>query len=137
MVVKNLNDILVLIKNRAIAVSVCLFIRELRETYKNISELETEISEFAEFLVTFLKALKWQIPKGVKMNSEYYGLLNFQHYVTQAAVEKTAIEKRHYMWVRYFDHYKKNREIIGDSEYKGNPENTGSDPNKEREKVDL
>jgi hypothetical protein len=131
-IVEYMNDTLQFIKNRAIAVSFFLFVYQIVDITKNNKDLRIELNTFAKFFGLFLKTLKWQIPKGVQMNSAYYDLLNFQNYVTQAAVEKTAIEKRHDLWRRYFDHYKKKKEIIGDSEYK---KNTGKDPNEERDMI--
>ena len=117
------------INNRAIAVSICLYVSNLIDQNK-----QQEITKFADFIVMLLKTIKWQIPKGVKMSPAYYDLLQFQTNITQAAGEKTAIEKRHDFIDRYFYHYKKEGSIIGDAEYK---KETGQDPSKARDQIKL
>jgi len=84
------KDKLHLIGNRAIAVSVFLFINDLIDQRKG-----NEIERFAEFFVKLIRTLKWQMPKGVQMDTAYHYLLDFQTYVTQAAGEKYAIQNRH------------------------------------------
>lgn len=129
-IVKYFGDKLKHVNNRAIAVSIYLFISELMEQGK-----EKEIKEFIEFFVKFLKTLKWQIPKGVEMDKSYYDLLKFQTNITQAAGEKSAIQRRHDFLNEYFYYYKnKNSLIKGDEEYK---QGTKKDPNKERDSIRL
>jgi hypothetical protein len=114
LIFKHFGKNLAYINNRAIAVSVYLFVSDLIEQKK-----EVEIKHFAEFYVKFLKTIRWQIPQGVKMHSAYYDLLRFQTNVSQAAGEKTAIERRHDFLEEYFYYYKNNRGLIkGDKEYK-------------------
>jgi hypothetical protein len=115
------------IRNRAIAVSVFLFVSELIETGK-----EKDVKLFIEFLIKFLKTLKWQISKGVMMDSAYYDLLKFNTNIAQAAVEKPAIERRHDFLKDYFHAFKNTKSIRGDREYKAEK---GVDPNKERESI--
>lgn len=103
------------INNRALAVSVALFNNELIEQKK-----ENELPMFSDFFVKFMKTLKWQIPKGIEMNKEYRELLNFQTNISQAAGEKTAIQKRHDFLREYFYYFKKEKKIKGDKEFKGN-----------------
>jgi hypothetical protein len=100
------------IRNRAIAVSVFFFVQELVDQGK-----ETEVSNFVEFLVAFLKTLRWQVPQEVKMHSAYYYLLDFQTYVTQAAGEEYAIRSRHEFLCNSFDFFKKENAIKGDKKY--------------------
>jgi hypothetical protein len=118
------GDKLRLLANRAIAVSIYNFISQLIEQNK-----DNEISEFVKFFITFLKTLKWQLPKGVAMNKEYYDLLKFQTSISQAAGEKSAIEKRHDFLGDYFYYFKNEKLIKGDKEYK---KATGKDPDTER-----
>ena len=128
-IVKYFGDKLKYVNNRAIAVSVYLFVSELIEQGK-----EKEIKGFVEFFVKFLKTLKWQIPKSVKMDKAYYDLLKFQTHITQAAGEKTAIQKRHDFLNEYFYLYKEEGLIKGDEEYK---KETKKDPGKERDSIRL
>ena len=106
------KDVLNLIKNRAMAVSVFLFISELID-----QERESEIKQFIEFFVKLVQTLKWQIPEGVQMHAAYYYLLDFQNYVTQAAGEKYAIKNRHDFLDRRFYYYKQNKAMEGDDKY--------------------
>ncbi len=117
-----------IISNRAIAVSVFLFCRELIG-----NKQQEKISLFREFLELFLKTVRWQIKKGVQMDEEYYDLLKFQTNITQAAAEKTAIEKRHNFLNDYFYHYSSKKEIKGDAIYK---KKKGS-PDAERKSIKL
>lgn len=117
------------LNNRAISVSVYLFISQLIEEKK-----QDEIGQFVGFLELFLKTLKWQLPQGVRMNPAYYDLVRFQTNITQAAGEKSAIERRRDFLGSYYYHYKENNAIKGDEEYR---ENTGIDPEVERRRVRL
>lgn len=123
------QDKLRLIGNRAIAVSVFLFVSESIEQGK-----EEEIDQFVEFFAKFMRTLKWQIPKGVQMDDSYYDLLKFQTHVTQAAGEKYAIQNRHEFWREYFYHFKAEHVVKGDKEYSVK---TGSSPDVERETIQL
>lgn len=125
---KYFKDKLIIISNRALAVSVFLFCRELI-----INKKTTELNKFVEFVEMFLKTLRWQIKKGVQMDEEYYNLLKFQTNITQAAAEKTAIEKRHNFLKEYFYHYSKSKEIKGDAAYK----KASGSPDKERKNIKL
>ncbi len=117
------------IDSRAIAVSIYLFVSQLLETGK-----EGEIKKFAEFFEMFLRTIKWQLPLGVQMNPAYYNLLKFQTNVTQAAGEKSAIERRHEFLREYFYYYKDNTKIIGDDEYN---KKKGNNADSERKKIVL
>jgi len=117
------------IKNRALAVSVYLYVRHLTEGQK-----ESDIGPFAEFFLKLLKTLKWQIPKVVEMDLPYHDLLRFQTNITQAAPERYAIERRHAFLDEYFEYYRQHGKIKGDTEFH---EKTGQDPEVERDKVSL
>jgi hypothetical protein len=123
------QDKLKLIGNRAIAVSVFLFVSDLIEQHK-----EDEINQFVDFFVKFMQTLKWQISRGVQMDKPYYDLLKFQTHVTQAAGEKYAIQKRHEFWLEYFYYFKTENSIKGDKEYF---ESTGKSPDAERGNIQL
>ena len=129
-IVENFGDKLGYISNRALAVSIYFIISELKEVGK-----KQDIKVFSEFFVKFLKTLKWQIPKGVKMDEAYYDLLKFQSNISQAAGEKTSIQRRHDFLKDYFEIYKKEKRIIkGDKEY---IQTTKKDPDKERANIKL
>ena len=112
------------IKNRAIAVSVYLFISDMIKSKK-----EGEIDSFIDFFVKFLRTLKWQVSQGVRMHEAYYDLMNFQTNISQAAGEKYAIQRRHNFIGDYFFHYKKTNTIKGDENY---TKDTGENPDDKR-----
>jgi hypothetical protein len=114
---QHFKDRLNLINNRAIAVSIFLFVSELIAQKR-----EKEIDQFIDFFIIFIKTLKWQIPKGVQMDAAYHYLLDFQTYVTQAAGEKYAIQNRHDFLDRGFYYYKQKKAIEGDDKYFQNTE---------------
>ncbi|MCJ7546510.1 MAG: DUF262 domain-containing protein [Deltaproteobacteria bacterium] len=125
-----LADKIRFIKNRAMAVSVFLFANELI-----MQNRENEIERFGEFLIKLLKTLKWQLPKGIKMDEAYQDLLKFQTSITQAASEKYSVIRRNDFLNDYYYHYANNKLAIkGDAEYR---KTTGNDPNKDREKTKL
>ena len=86
--------------NRAIIVSGYLFFEEL------IKRGEAEkLPIFTKFYMEFLRKLKEQAGKGLDYDGEYRDLLNFQTYIIQAAVSKSAITARHEMIREYFEYY--------------------------------
>ena len=115
--------------NRAITVSIFLFVSDLRKQKK-----EQELGQFVDFFIKFMKTLKWQMSKGVQMDPPYYDLLKFQTHVTQAAGEKYAIQNRHDLWQEYFYKYKETNAIKGDEEYLTA---TGREADSERQNVPL
>lgn len=128
-IVKYFKDKIKLISNRALAVSVYLFIRQL------VIDKEIEdIIKFTIFFEKFYRTLKWQIPKGVKMSSAYHDLLRFQTNITQAAGEKSAIKKRHNFLREYFCYYKENEKIKGDDEF---VKEENKNPDNARKKIKL
>lgn len=117
------------IRNRAIAVSVYLFVSDMIKSGK-----EGEIDSFIDFFVKFLKTLKWQVPQGVRMHEAYYDLMNFQTNISQAAGEKYAIQNRHNFIGDYFFHYKKNNSIKGDENYS---KDKGENPDDKRAHIRI
>jgi hypothetical protein len=110
---KHFKTNLSFINNKALAVSVFLFVSELIQL-----ERVSEINNFVHFLIKFLRTKEWQISKGLDMNRAYRDILNFQTSLTQAAGEKYAIQQRHDFWRDYFSYYQKKRGMIkGDEDY--------------------
>lgn len=106
------GDKLSFVSNRAIAVSLFFFTSFLINEGR-----EDEIDEFAKFLIKLTNTLKWQVPKGINMDEPYHYLLAFQTYVTQAAGEQYAINRRHIFLVENFDYFRKENIIRGDKGY--------------------
>ncbi|MBN2396570.1 MAG: DUF262 domain-containing protein [Candidatus Atribacteria bacterium] len=120
---------LVYINNKALAVSVFLFISELQLLNK-----DSEINDFVNFFIKFLKTKKWQISQGLDMNKAYRGILNFQTSLTQAAGEKNAIQQRHDFWRDYFSYFKEKKMIMGDEAFFASE---GINPDDERDSIEL
>ena len=94
-----------------------------------------EIDNFVKFFVKFLKTLKWQLPLGVHMHPAYCDLLKFQTNISQAAGERSAIDRRHNFLGEYFHYFKEKEELIKrDLEYK---KDKNKDPNYERNSFQL
>jgi hypothetical protein len=127
-IAENFNDKLSFIENRAIAVTTFLFVAQL----VNNNE-EKKLPKFGEFLVEFVATLKWQLSlyrRKMELIEQYRDILTgFQNYVTQAAGESYAIERRHKFIEKYFEHYLAHNEIIGDAKFK---KTTGKSAKSER-----
>lgn len=93
------------LKNRAMGVSIYFILRGLSDA---------DAVSFFEFLEEFQDTVKEQLKRGVLIERKYLSLLKFQTYITQAAVEKYAIEGRHDMLLDYFKHFVETREIKED-----------------------
>ena len=76
------------LRNRAIVVSTVLL------AYEDNADSEQDARTIAEFVDEFVRCLKWQMVKGFDMDEEYRYLVQFQRHVTQASVEKPAVEGR-------------------------------------------
>lgn len=121
---QQMDDKLGIIGNRAVAVSVFLLVSEFIDDGR-----DDELYQFKEFLVKFLKTLKWQIPKGIDMAPAYRDLLTFQTSVNQAAGERYAIQNRHDYLVKAFSYFKETGLIEGDEQYE-----SGTDKNADEER---
>jgi hypothetical protein len=127
LIAKEFSDALSLIENRAIAVTTFLFSAQLINNKR-----EKQLPKFKEFLVEFIATLKWQLKlyRNAKQNPEYREIFtDFQNYITQAAGESYAIERRHNFLHKYFEYYLQHEEIIGDMEFS---KATGKNPKLER-----
>lgn len=98
------------LKNRAMGVSLFFVVNELYKTGK-----EDQVDEFLKFLQKFQSTVKGQVKLGIDIEPRYRGLLRFQTYITQAAVEKYAIEGRQNMLLSYFQYYLEHHGIKEDT----------------------
>ena len=100
------------LRNRAITVSTVLL------AWANDLHNKTDLRDaFAEFLRQFLSRLSWQVGLGFDMDAEYRYLNDFQRHVTQASVEKPAIEARAQTLQAEFDHWRNDGALEGDCDY--------------------
>jgi uncharacterized protein DUF262 len=112
-------DDLSILRNRAITVSTVLLALRQRITKRE------EAHELALFVKEFLRYLQWQLAKGLDVDAEYRYLIDFQRHVTQASVEKPAVEARHKTLEKEFSHWRESHSLTGDDEYR---RHTGKDP---------
>ena len=107
------------LRSRALVVSTVLLAYELEITS------EQQALELAEFIDEFVCRLRWQILKGLDVDSEYRYLVDFQRHVTQASVEKPAVQARADTLRTEFDRWRASGGLRGDAEYRrrggGNP----------------
>ena len=111
------------LRNRAIVVSTVLLAYE-----ENIQSTE-DARPIAEFVIEFGRCLKWQIKKGLDVDQEYRYLVEFQRHLTQASVEKPAVEARATAFRNGLSLWKERTILRGDKEYEAR---TQSDPRIER-----
>ena len=107
------------LRNRAITVSTVLLAMSLKVASKE------DAQQLAKFIETFVRRLHWQVGKGIDVDREYRYLIDFQRYVTQASVEKPAVDGRAVTLQREYTHWRKSGALTGDVEYK---KRTKSDP---------
>jgi hypothetical protein len=100
------GDNAALFRNRGVIVSGYLFFEELLKEGDS-----SKLSKFTDFYLTFIKILTEQTLKGLEYDHEYREILDFQTYIIQAAVGRSAIEARHEMLRDYFEYYLKNNRI--------------------------
>lgn len=118
--IESLGGNVKLLRNRAMTVSLFLFAEHLISGGD-----QDQLFEFSNFYAELLARLAWQIPKGIDIHPAYRDLVRLQIDITQAAVERSAVTRRHEFILRYFDHYRKHGDIIGDAGY---AKDTGAKP---------
>jgi uncharacterized protein DUF262 len=107
------------LRNRAMVVSVVLLAWALDlRSGKPSTELQ-------EFLDAFVCRLGWQTRRGLDSDLEYRYLIDFQKHVTQASVEKLAVDARHRVLEVEFKRWRATGQIDGDAAYE---KRTGRDP---------
>ena len=79
----------------------------------------------ATFVSEFVRCLRWQIPKGLEVDSEYHYMVEFQRHLTQASVEKPAVRRRAELLMEAFRLWSKTGKLPGDEKYEA--EHPGSD----------
>lgn len=93
------------LKNRAMGVTLFFVLQEIPEE---------QVNDFFHFLGEFQKTVREQVKLGVFIDHHFRSLLKFQTYITQAAIEKYAIEGRQKMLLEYFGYYLAEKKIKQD-----------------------
>ena len=65
----------------------------------------------------FVNCLRWQISKGLDVDTEYRYLVEFQRHLTQASVEKPAVTKRAEVLKEGYEFWRRTGKLRGDAEY--------------------
>ena len=99
------------LRNRAMVVSTVML------AYEQEALSERRAMEVAGFVTEFVLCLKWQIGKGFEMDEEYRYLVNFQRHVTQASVEKMAVDGRARVFREGLALWRDEQVLAGDREY--------------------
>jgi hypothetical protein len=107
------------LRNRAITVSVAV------QAWRRGVVGRGEIGDYVVFVAQFLCRLNWQAGKGLDVDPEYRYLIDFQRHVTQASVEKPAVEARARRLDLEYESWRISRRISGDDAYVAR---TGGDP---------
>ena len=78
---------------------------------------DVSIETVAGFLEEFVVRLKWQMRKGLEIDRPYRYLVDFQRNLTQASVERAAVEGRSEMLEEGLARWCSKQEIRGDAKY--------------------
>src|SRR6185312_7408124 len=106
-VYEKIKDKKIDLKNRAIGITTFFFINRQLDIGR-----EDQIDDFIKFLKLFVDTLREQVKRGIDIDRRYQELLKFQSYISQAAVEKYAIENRQKFLEEYFEYYLQNNNKI-------------------------
>lgn len=110
---EHVGDIKDLLRNRAVIVSIILFVWE-RRLY-----LEPEaMARFSQFVRRFLQRLSDQVRllKEFRPDPRYPYLTEFQRQLTQASVERPAVTKRHEILSEQYEHWLEHDALMGEGE---------------------
>ena len=120
-------------RNRAITVSAVVVAWK-----QKVYEDKKKARRYVEFFRAFLSRLRWQLKRRadirVGMDQEYHYLLDFQRHVTQAAVEKLAVEERNQTITKEFVRWLEAGLIKGDEDFQNRVK---ADPNVLSSKLDM
>ena len=100
------------LRNRAIAVSTVLLAWEL--------DIATEpaAQEYAGFVKQLQDRLRWQVRKGLDVDPQYRYLMDFQRDITQASVERPAVERRAVVMQAQYELWRQSVRLRGDDEWR-------------------
>lgn len=100
------------LRNRAVSVSTVLLAWE-----EGVSD-ERDATEVARFMEEFLCRLLWQLGRGLDAHPEYRYMNEFNRHVTQASVERYAVEGRHEVLSTEFHRWQEAGHLRGDLDYR-------------------
>ena len=100
------------LRNRAIAVSTVLLAWELGIA------TEPAAQEYARFVKELQDRLRWQVRKRLDVDPEYRYLMDFQRDITQASVEKPAVERRAAVMRAQYGLWQQSEMLRGDEEWR-------------------
>ena len=102
------------LRNRAVTVSLILLAWQ-----RNVATGELEVERYWAFASTFMERLGTQVErmKSFNVDAEYQHLVEFQRHLTQAAVERPALTRRHEILRRSLDQWLDDGTLEGDREY--------------------
>ena len=89
---------------------------------------QSDLKSYIGFLKEFICRLHWQTGKGLDVDPEYRYLTDFQRHVTQASVEKPAVEARSKTLEEEFARWQAEGRLQGDEDFK---KRTEQDPSEE------
>ena len=110
------------LRNRAVTVSLILLAWR-----RNVADGDLRADRFWAFVSVFMERLAWQVEnmKAFNVVAEYQHLVEFQRHLTQAAVEKPALTRRHEILSTSLVQWLDDGTLEGDREYQ---ERTGQIP---------
>ena len=104
------------LRNRAVTVSLILLAWQ-----RNVADGELEAERFWAFVSKFMQGLSTQVDKMKtfkEVDAEYQHFVEFQRHLTQAAVEKPAVTRRHEILSRSLEIWLDDGTVEGDHQYR-------------------
>ena len=111
---EGVSDAAEYLRNRAVTVSLILLAWQ-----RNVATGELGVARFWAFASAFMERLGTQVEKMKSFNvdAEYQHLVEFQRHLTQAAVERPALTRRHEILSKSLDQWLDDGTLEGDREY--------------------
>jgi hypothetical protein len=102
------------LRNRAVTVSLVILAWK-----RNVRSGALPRADFWAFTTEFMERLRWQVGKMKELApvQEYQHLVEFQRHLTQASVEKPALERRDQILQSNLDQWLGDKRLVGDAEY--------------------
>ena len=101
------------LKNRAMAVTVAVVAWN-----RSLQRDHIALAQYASFVSEFGQRLRWQVGKGLDVDAEYRYLIDFQKHVTQASVERAAVQARFDLMNREYERFLTEGMLQGDADFR-------------------